>query len=88
MHTLKFCTKHLNGNYALKIFEDLFPKDLLVRICSGDVLQQVASRNIFGIRIIISQHIFYEAFWEIFQKRFWKYNDSREMLQKNPIDFL
>jgi len=57
---------------------DLFPKDLLVWICSGDVLQQVSSRNIFGI----CQHIFYETFWETFQKK-WKHNGSREMLQKS-----
>ena len=31
----------------------------------------------------ISQHIFYETFWDIFQKRFWKYDASREMLQKS-----
>ena len=36
----------------------------------------------------VSQHSFYEAFWDIFQKRFWKYNDSREMLQKKSNRFL
>ena len=86
VYVLEFCTKYMNGNYVLNIFGDLFPKDLLVWICSGDVLQQVSSRNIFGIYLYV--HIFpnifsMKHFGDIFQKRFWKYNDSREMLQKS-----
>ena len=61
---------------------DLFPKDLLVWICSGDVLQQVSSRNIFGI----CQHIFYETFWETFQKN----GNTMAPVRccKNQIEFL
>ena len=89
-YVLEFCTKCMNGNYVLNIFGDLFPKDLLVWICSGDVLQQVSSRNIFGIYLYV--HIFPNIFSMKHFGTYFKKGFGNTMPPvrccKNPIDFL
>ena len=90
VYVLEFCTKYMNGNYVLNIFGDLFPKDLLVWICSGDVLQQVSSRNIFSIYLYV--HIFPNIFSMKHFGTYFKKGFGNTMTPvrccKNPIDFL
>ena len=87
------------GSVCVGILHKIYEWELCFEYIWGPISKRFAGVNMFWrclttgffkehfqyifICTHISQHIFYETFWDIFQKRFWKYNDSREMLQKS-----
>ena len=71
VYVLEFCPKDMNEIYAL----DLFGYAISKRFTGVNMFGRCTYYNRFlqgTFSVYIAQHIFYETFWEIFQKRFFQ----------------
>ena len=87
VYVLEFCPKNMNENYVLDLFGYAISKSFTGINMFGRCITTGFFKEHFRYKSILPNIFSMKHFGRYFKKGFWKYNDSREMLQKKTTDF-